>query len=137
MIRAVIDTNVLVSGLRKPLGNEGRILQAVRWGPHHPCVSLAIVREYEDVLARRKFQFPASVIVAILALIRDHGGFYEATPRPVDGPDPGDFMFMRCAMASQADYLVTGNRRHFTAPSYGSALVVNAREFLDFVKPPT
>lgn len=50
---------------------------------------------------------------------------------PVTGPDPGDFMFMLCAMEAQAEYLVTGNRRHFPERFYGSARVVNARELID------
>jgi putative PIN family toxin of toxin-antitoxin system len=55
VIRAVIDTNVLISGLLVPKGNEALILLAVHQGLVRPCFSEAIMREYEGVLARPKF----------------------------------------------------------------------------------
>jgi putative PIN family toxin of toxin-antitoxin system len=55
VIRAVIDTNVLVSGLLSPAGNEALILLAIDQGPVHPCFSEDILEEYAAVLARAKF----------------------------------------------------------------------------------
>ena len=40
-------------------------------------------------------------------------------------------MIIACALAARADFIVTGDRRHFPEPSYGPATVVNARELLD------
>ena len=45
MIRAVIDTNVLVSGLLSPLGNEALIILAVHQGYVFPCFSEDILQE--------------------------------------------------------------------------------------------
>ena len=52
MIRAVIDTNVLVSGLLSPAGKEALILLAIHQGLVHPCFSEEILEEYAAVLAR-------------------------------------------------------------------------------------
>lgn len=52
MIRAVIDTNVLISGLLVPRGNEALILLAAHQGLVRPWFSAAIMQEYEGVLAR-------------------------------------------------------------------------------------
>jgi len=57
VIRAVIDTNVLVSGLLSPAGNEALILLAIHQGLVHPCFSEEILEEYAAVLARPKFAF--------------------------------------------------------------------------------
>jgi len=57
VIRAVIDTNVLVSALISPSGNEALVLLAVRQALITPCFSQDIVREYTEVLARPKFSF--------------------------------------------------------------------------------
>ena len=54
VIRAVIDTNVLVSGLLSPAGNEALIVLAVHQGMIRACVSEAILQEYAGVLARPK-----------------------------------------------------------------------------------
>ncbi len=43
MIRTVIDTNVLVSGLLSPAGNEALILPAIHQGLVHPCFSRDII----------------------------------------------------------------------------------------------
>ena len=52
MIRAVIDTNVLVAGLRSQRGTSFRLLHLLgdpRW---RPCLSVPVALEYEDVLKR-------------------------------------------------------------------------------------
>jgi predicted nucleic acid-binding protein len=45
VIRAVIDTNVLVFGLLAPAGNEALIILAVHQGLVQPCVSAAVLQE--------------------------------------------------------------------------------------------
>ncbi len=47
MIRAVIDTNVLISGLLSPVGNEALIVLAIHQGFVRPCLSEAIIAEGE------------------------------------------------------------------------------------------
>lgn len=45
MIRAVIDTNVLVSGFLSPRGSEALVVLAVHHGLIRPCISAAIMEE--------------------------------------------------------------------------------------------
>ena len=70
MIRAIIDTNVLVSGLLSPAGNEALIILAVNQGLLRPCLSEEIIEEYAAVLARPKFAFPPDEIAALIAMLR-------------------------------------------------------------------
>ena len=53
-MRAVLDTNVIVSGLLKPGGNEAAVLGLVAEGRIVLCANPAILAEYEDVLSRRR-----------------------------------------------------------------------------------
>jgi predicted nucleic acid-binding protein len=48
VIRAAIDTNVLLSGLLSPAGNEALILLAIHQGLVHPCFSEEILEEYAN-----------------------------------------------------------------------------------------
>ena len=48
--------------------------------------------------------------------------------------DPDDNRFLECAEASKADYIVTGNKRHFPK-KWRQTQVVNARELLEWVIP--
>jgi predicted nucleic acid-binding protein len=47
-------------------------------------------------------------------------------------PDEADNRFLECAGEAQADYLVTGNKRHFPK-RWKSTQVVNARELLELI----
>jgi uncharacterized protein len=131
VIRAVIDTNVLVSGLLSPAGNEALILLAVHQGLVHPCFSEEILEEYAAVLARPKFAFPPDEIAALLANVLPTGrtlppGWFGAA-----STDPAETKFLQCAEAAQADYIVTGNKHHFPESAYGVIRVVSAGELLD------
>jgi len=60
VIRAVIDTDVLVSGLLSPSGNEALIIPAVHQGLIRPCLSEEIIEEYaaSDTSPRRPTALP-------------------------------------------------------------------------------
>jgi predicted nucleic acid-binding protein len=45
--------------------------------------------------------------------------------------DPDDVKFLHCAVAGAAEYIVTGNKRHFPPEACGWVNVVNAGELLD------
>jgi predicted nucleic acid-binding protein len=83
------------------------------------------------VLARPKFSIEPDAIAAALAMFRDNGEL--VVPRTVarDLPDPDDAKFVHCAETAQAEYLVTGNKRHFPAEECGTVRVVSAGELLD------
>jgi putative PIN family toxin of toxin-antitoxin system len=130
VIRAVIDTNVLVSGLLSPAGNEALILLAIHQGLVRPCFSQDILEEYAAVLARPKFAFPPDEIEAMLAMLRGKGELFLPDVSAAISADPADTKFLHCAQAAQADYLVTGNKRDFPDGIYGPTRVVNAGELL-------
>jgi putative PIN family toxin of toxin-antitoxin system len=113
VIPAVIDTNVLVSGLLAPTGNEALIILAVHQGLVQPCVSATVLQEYADVLARPKFAFPPDEIAAVLAMFRERGEQVAPPGAAPVLPDPDDAKFLHCAATARAEYVVTGNRRHF------------------------
>jgi predicted nucleic acid-binding protein len=48
--------------------------------------------------------------------------------------DPADNIFFECADAAHADYLVTGNQRHFPK-FWKQTKVISSREFLDVIAP--
>ena len=133
MIRVVIDTNVLVSGLLSPRGNEALILLAVNQGFVRPCLSTAILKEYTEVLARPKFGFAPDELSAVMGMFRDKGNVVDPAGDVPGLPDPSDAIFILCAAAAQADYLVTGNKRHFPPQACGAVRVVNAAELLDWI----
>jgi putative PIN family toxin of toxin-antitoxin system len=131
MIRAVIDTNVLVSGLLSPNGNEALIVLAIHQGLVRPCFSAAVTEEYAEVLARPKFAFLPDEIAAVVAMLHNRGELVVPDGSAPVLPDPSDAKFLHCAVAAQAEYLVTGNKRHFPQEASGAVRIVNAGELLD------
>jgi putative PIN family toxin of toxin-antitoxin system len=132
VIRAVLDTNVLVSALISSTGNEALILLAVRQGWVKPLFSAEILQEYAEVLARPKFAFPRDEIEAVIAMLRSQGEEVR-DPEPLASrlPDPGDDKFLACAKTGGVDFIVTGNKRHFPSRACEAVRVVNAAELLD------
>ena len=90
MIRAVIDTNVLVSAMIAPSGNEPLVALAATQGLITPCLSQEICEEYSGVLARPKFGFSSEEIGALLSLLREHGEMFTSAPVCGGSPDPDD-----------------------------------------------
>ena len=86
MIRAVVDTNVLVSGLLSPLGNEALIILAIHQGRLCPCFTEVIVAEYTEVLARPKFSFPPDEVAALIAMFRRAGEVFNSEAAPAASP---------------------------------------------------
>ena len=109
-MRVVIDTNVLVSAALKDRDPEA----VIQWVVAHPdwlwLVTPEILAEYKAVLSRPKFGLPQELLDRWFALL-------DAVTTPVlaDPPlkfprDQTDAAFLACAVAGQADYLITGDR---------------------------
>jgi predicted nucleic acid-binding protein len=90
-----------------------------------------MLEEYAAVLARPKFAFPPDEIAAVLAMSRQQGELYYPTASLAASVDPGDTKFLQCAEAARADYIVTGNKRHFPESADAATSIVSAGELLD------
>jgi putative PIN family toxin of toxin-antitoxin system len=134
MIRVVIDTNVLVSANIKTMGAEARVLDLVAAGRLQLYVSQPILAEYQGVLTRPKLRLDPKRVQDSLDLIQSAGIIIEPQLTLAVSPDEPDNRFLECAETAQADYLVTGNKRHFPK-QWQTAEVVNARELLERITP--
>jgi putative PIN family toxin of toxin-antitoxin system len=130
----VLDTNIIVSAHLNEQGLEAAVLLLVFAGKIKLCVTQPILDEYADVLHREKFHFDSHRIVLSLTKIRSISR--KVRPRRLLSvcPDPNDNRFLECAEAARADFLITGNKRHFPK-QWGATKVVNAREFLEIITP--
>lgn len=130
-MKIVLDTNVLVAGLLNPYGPPGRIVQMVAAGELRVCYDARIICEYRDVLLRPAFGFRPEHVDALLEQIHTTGEPIAAAPLGVTLPDPDDEPFLEAAIAAGAEYLVTGNARHYPARSTKGVRVLSPAKFLD------
>jgi putative PIN family toxin of toxin-antitoxin system len=133
MMRVVLDTNVLVSALLSPFGNEAQALDAVRREKIIPCLSAKILEEYAEVLARPKFGFLPDEVNALAGLLKSVGMIFEPASAARASTDPKDEEFIACALEADAEFIVTGNNRHFPNESCGQTKVVSARELVELL----
>ena len=133
-LRLVIDTNVIVSAALKPDGLQRTVVLLAITKPARWYVSSAIFAEYRDVLSRPELQIRKGLRLQLLQIIEKHS--YLVTPlRALHiASDPTDNMFLECADAARADYLVTGNQRHFPR-FWKQTKVVTSRDLIGIVAP--
>jgi uncharacterized protein len=109
-MRVCIDTNVLIR-LFVPATPFVEILDAVVFGKLTLIVSTEILLEYEEVVAREFNLERWRKIEALFATIaRLHDGLIEVTPSfrfGVVRDDVDDNKFVDCAIAGEADYIIT------------------------------
>jgi putative PIN family toxin of toxin-antitoxin system len=133
-LRLVIDTNILISAALKPDGLQRTVLLLATTKPARLYVTEAILSEYRDVLARPELKIRRGLRQQLLQLIKNRAQFVSAV-RPIRAAlDPGDDKFLECADAARADYLVTGNQRHFPK-FWKKTKVITSREFISIVSP--
>ncbi len=133
-LRLVLDTTIVVSAALKPEGLQRTVLLLAITKPANLYISEAILAEYQVVLARPEFQIRRGVRQQLLQLIRSHAHrIIPSQPLEVTR-DPDDNKFLECADAARADYLVTGNQRHFPR-FWKKTAVITSREFISIVAP--
>jgi putative PIN family toxin of toxin-antitoxin system len=135
VIRVVVDTNVLVSGLvrRHPQAPPALVIEAWRAGLFDLAVSSHIMGEVERTLQDPYFQRrispqQAARFIDLLSL--------EATEVEVSEPveaaasHPEDDWILATAAIGEARYIVTGDRQLLDLGTYRGTAIISPRQFL-------
>ena len=130
MTRVVVDTNVFISSFFG--GNPRKIIDLWKSGEVTLCLSKPIVDEYIEVLRRLELQNDRE-IEELLGLFAHgfHVVFTAKTPElHVVEKDPDDNMFIECAVALKAEFVITGDKALKAIQEYMNIKIVNPKEFL-------
>jgi putative PIN family toxin of toxin-antitoxin system len=130
-MKAVIDTNVLVSGLLNPNGAPGRIVDSLRTGQLIPVIDDRILDEYVRVLRRPYFDryFSKMDRDHLIDYLTHNSEYIIATIRCNNLPDPHDAPFLETALTASVP-LITGNQKHFPLDKSGSCRIYSPAEFI-------
>ncbi len=134
MIGLVLDTNVLVSANLSDEGLEALVVSLVLNRKARLYVSESILTEYERVLLYPRLKFPQQEVSRFMTLLRSRSILVKPTHTITESVDAADNRFLECAEMAGANFLVTGNERHFPK-RWKSTQVVNARELLSMIGP--
>jgi len=133
-LRLVIDTNVLGSAAIKPAGLQRTVLLVAVTKPARLYVSRPILEEYREVLGRPELRIRKGARQQLLQLIKNHSYTMIPAQRLDVTSDPDDNIFLECADAAHADYLITGNLKHFPR-FWKKTKIITPREFISLAAP--
>ena len=134
MSRVVVDTNVFISSFFG--GNPRKIIDLWKSGEITLCLSKPIVDEYIEVLRRLGLQNEKE-IEELLGLFAHgfHVVFTAKTPElHIVDKDPDDNMFIECAVALKAGFVITGDKALKAIQKYMNIKIVSPNEFLSKYK---
>ncbi len=133
-MRAVIDTNVVVSGLIRPRGAPGEVLRGLRDRRFVAIVTEMLLEEMVAILSRPWLQERYGILdddvrdfLRLLALRSD---LVVPTQQIRRCRDPHDDKFLEAAVEGRADRLVTGDADLLSVGTIGDASIVRPAEFV-------
>ena len=133
----VLDTNILVAGLRSRLGASFRLISLVGSGKFGINLSVPLVLEYEEVLTRQKQELGlessdiSDFLDYLCAVANLHEIYFLWRPHL---RDPKDEMVLELAVKARCEYIITYNERDFRGAEKFGVQTVTAREFLETIK---
>ena len=133
---AILDTSVLVSGLRSKRGASFQVIQAIRAG--NLRVSVALALEYESVLLRPRLvpSFTTEeihqILDAVCLMAQHHKVFFAWRPLL---KDPNDDFVLELAVAASALYIITHNISDFAGSNSLGVRAITPSIALKIIKP--
>lgn len=137
-IRAILDTNTLVSSLVTEQGPPRQILDAWLEGRYTLVTSLYLVEELTHVLsypriAERLLMNDEEVEALMAALLSQAAVTPGQLRLPGATRDPKDDAIVACAKEGEADYIVNGDQDLLILGEYEGIQVVTPRQFIDIL----
>lgn len=133
-LRLILDTNIIVSAALKPDGPQRTVFLLAVAKPSRLYVSEPILSEYRTVLSRPELRISKGLRRQLFAFIENRTHFVTPTHPIQAASDPDDNIFLECADAARADYLITGNPRHFPK-FWKKTKIITSREFITLMAP--
>ena len=128
-MNVLVDTNVVVSAMIRDGLSRRIINEIVARDDWFWIVTTAIETEYHEVLARPKFNIPPAIQQHFRTFIEAVTIRVQAITPPPFPRDPKDEPFIAGALASDADYLITGDKDLLDEQPLASTRILKPAEF--------
>ena len=137
-MRAVLDTNVVISATLIRDGIEDRILRAWQRGAFDVVLSPQILDEMGRALYYEKFRkarwMAEEEIVALLQSLAQESLLVPGKVRVGVSRDPEDNKFLEAAIEARAQYVVTGDKDLLDLKIYRHVRIVRPAAFLKMLR---
>jgi putative PIN family toxin of toxin-antitoxin system len=127
----VFDTNVVAS-VSFWRGPPFDCLAAWAQGRCEAVVSPALLAEYHEIIEELRLEYPRHEPVEWVDALTESAELIFPTERATGAtPDPGDEMVLECALAAEADYIVSGDKKHLLVlREFRGIRIVSPSDFL-------
>jgi putative PIN family toxin of toxin-antitoxin system len=135
-MRIILDTNILLSALLSPLGAPAQLLDAWERKRFTLVACDALVAELRAVAGRPFFRarLRASADELLAAGLRDFSVFCRDLPFGPIAPDPKDSYLFALAEASQAEFLVTGDKELLSLNQHKSTRIITPTAMIKILR---
>lgn len=134
MIKIVLDTNVIISGLGWG-GNPKKIVNFWKTGKIILCISAKVLNEYIEVLERNII--PANDYKWFILLIEEKKNIKIVKPKEhfdIVKEDPDDNIFLDCGVAGNVKYIITGDDHLLNLKEFKGIKILSPSKFLEKYK---
>lgn len=133
MIKVVVDTGIVVSAAFRDRTPEEVVLFIAEQAEFDWIVSPAILEEYNEVLARKKFNLPSEILWNWREMF-EQCTTIVALDLEIDFPrDQKDAKFLEQALTAEADYLITGDKDFEEAQKLIGTTIISVTQFKQLI----
>lgn len=136
MLKVILDTNQFVSALISKKGAPAKLLQAWKNRSFILITSQDIIEEIQHVLQyphiTKKYHLKKEYIESLINLIEHEAVVLsDSIPLNVIKEDPSDNKFLACAIESEADYIISGDKHLLNLCEYKNIPIITVQNFLE------
>jgi len=135
-MKIVLDANIYISSFFWG-GNPKTVLERAISEKDDLFISREILNEIEDVINRPKFHAEKDEIKYFIKAIEEIANIITIKNKLVKGSrDIKDDKYLECAVACNADYIISGDIHLLEIKQYKNIKIVTAKEYLELTPPP-
>ena len=132
MLKVIFDTNVIVSAALYEGSLPALLLSLGLEDKVRLFVSPALLNEYESVFKRPRFKLDHRETLRLIEKIKEKAVLVIPTRQlKILQADEADNRILECATKAKADYIITGNKRHFPFEEFRGTKIVSPKEFMN------
>ena len=129
----ILDSNIFISAFLFN-GLQRKILELAVAGKFRIGISDAIIDEVKEVLSRTKFKLSPDQVKRIITEIESLCIIFYPIEKIINAcRDIEDHIILECAVAANAEYIVTGDDDLLSMGKYTSIKIVNSSDFINIL----
>jgi len=136
MLKVILDTNIIISGLLKTSSNCRKIINKLSENKFTLIISPTILEEFIDVTSRPKFHkiINRETAEKLMELIKNQAFFVNPSKKvSIIKNDLDDNMFLEAALEASANFIISGDEDLLALGAFHKTKIIPPKEFLKII----